>query len=80
VSRLQAGEDALLSTWRRAFAAMGFRLVVVPLPTLDAAALRSQAYRARLNGRVGRRRVAVRGGVKPLKRRKTPSGPPTAGP
>ncbi len=30
VSRLEAQEDCLLSTWRKAYAAMGFRLLLVP--------------------------------------------------
>lgn len=43
VSRLEGGEDALVSSWRRLYAAMGFELVLLPVSALDAKGLEEQA-------------------------------------
>jgi hypothetical protein len=43
ISRLEGGSDALLSTWRRAYSAMGFDLLLLPVPRHETAELRRLA-------------------------------------
>ena len=50
VSRLEGGGDALLSTWTRAYAAMGFELLLVPVSSLTARGLRDAAEAGRPPG------------------------------
>lgn len=43
ISRLEAGKDCLLSTWSRAYAALGFDLKLLPMTGMTEDALRERA-------------------------------------
>ncbi len=47
ISHLEGGGDALLSTWRRVYAAMGFELLLFPVSALDASGLEARAEAGR---------------------------------
>ena len=50
VSRAESGADARLSTWQKIYAAMGFRLLLVPLTDRTLGALEVLAERGRPRG------------------------------
>ena len=47
VSRLEGDEDALMSTWRRVYAALGFNVLLMPTSALDWDKLERRAERMR---------------------------------
>lgn len=60
ISRLEGGGDALLSTWRRLYAAMGFELLLVPLTAMSIDELDARADAGRPEGHWRRTRAKPR--------------------
>lgn len=60
VSRLEGGEDTRLSTWKRAYAAMGFDVAVVPIARFDEAELRRMSEEGRMTDRWWRQHARPR--------------------
>lgn len=91
VSRLEGGFDARLSSWRRAYAALGFDLVLLPVADLPFRKLRELADEDRATTRMSRqharprrrrmkehaaRLAAATGGAPPASASTAPSGTP----
>jgi len=60
VSRLEGGCDALLSTWRAVYAAMGFELLLLPVSALTLEQLEKRAEEGRPQGHWLRQRARPR--------------------
>lgn len=60
VSRVESGADCLLSTWTRAYAAMGFTLHLLPASALEIAALEHRSEEGRPEGHWLRQRARPR--------------------
>ncbi len=60
ISKIEGGADALLSTWRRLYRAMGFGLLLLPVSELSADQLRKLAERDRPQGHWLRQRARPR--------------------
>lgn len=60
ISRLEAGADALFDTWRRAYAAMGFELILLPVSGLTRKELEVRAEEGRPSGHWLRERARPR--------------------
>ena len=60
VSRLEGGADALLGTWRRAYAAMGFEMTLLPVSGLTLRELERRAEEGRPPGHWRRQRTRPR--------------------
>lgn len=60
VSRVESGSDCLLSTWTRAYAAMGFGLVLLPASAMSVDELEKRAEEGRPQGHWKRQRSRPR--------------------
>jgi DNA-binding XRE family transcriptional regulator len=60
VSRVESGADCLLSTWTKVYAAMGFRLALLPLSDLSLKCLEAVAERGRPENHWTRQRARPR--------------------
>lgn len=60
ISRVEGGGDALLSTWTKLYAAMGFELVMLPVSDLTMRQLRERAELGRPRGHHLRQRARPR--------------------
>lgn len=60
VSKLEGGRDSKLSTWRKAYDAMGFDLILLPIPRGTAAELRKLAATDRATRRWWRQHARPR--------------------
>lgn len=76
ISQIEGGSDALLSTWCRLYAAMGFKLILLPVSPLTVEQLEERAEQGRPPGHWMRQRARPRRRWNHLKQEQGPPEPP----